>query len=153
MDRHRFTASIFTCWPFLAVMASEASLTVAAEVDVGADSEILLVYISALDCPPCHAWARRHRPVVERHPLRAQFDFRGVAAYMVRRTGDDAIWPDDLVWIRDQLGIRRGAPTWVIVVDGQIVWYSRRDATRPRWSKTWAALEELCRKKGALAAR
>ena len=80
MDGARFTASDFSRWLFLAVMASEVSPTMAAGIDVGADSEILLIDISALDCPPCHVWARSDKPAVEKHPLRPQFGFREVDA-------------------------------------------------------------------------
>lgn len=105
-----------------------------------------------MDCPPCRVWSSQHKPAVEKHPLHRFFTFREVAAYKVRHVGDPSVWPSDLIWVRDRLGIRRGAPLWIIAVDGQIVWCSRRDAARPQWSNTWALLKSLAERKQALEA-
>ena len=147
MTRWRFVAALLLCWlPVLLVEIDSA----AAEPAVSAESEILLVYVSAMDCPPCRTWSSQRKPEVKAHPLRRFFTFREVAAYKVRNVGDPSVWPADLVWVRDELRIRRGAPLWIIAVDGQIVWYSRRDAARPHWANTWARLKSLAERKQAL---
>ncbi len=84
-------------------------------------SEILVVYIGARNCPPCFVYKAEDYPLwiaSEEYPL---VSYRELNFPRFQRTDEDAYWPKDLRWLREATYTRRGAPRWVVVVDGRVV--------------------------------
>ena len=84
------------------------------------DSEIMMVYAGAGDCPPCWDWKRNHLPkwqaarashyVVSRHiELPSLNDMRWKKR-----------WPAELEHVRTQI-LRRGAPQFLVLISRTIV--------------------------------
>ena len=118
--------------------AEEASYAVTAA------SEILVVYIGARNCPPCFRYKAQDYPIwIETEEYR-QVDYRELEFPRFQRTDEDRYWPEDLRWVREEAYARRGAPRWIVAVDGRIV------ANRRSWGgKTYPLIQRLVARKTA----
>jgi hypothetical protein len=93
-----------------------------------AGSKVTLLYISALDCPPCVRWATTaigNGWISERQftalPDAAQIEMRTITARSYHRTDLATDWPDDLRWVASTTFVAAGAPRYVLLVDGVVV--------------------------------
>ena len=84
------------------------------------DSEILVAYLGAWNCPPCIYWKNRFLPKWKVSDERKQVIFHMVDVYDFNDMKYKPKWPEDLEWLRDKIN-RRGAPQFVVAVDKKIV--------------------------------
>ena len=94
----------------------------APDPDRTADSKpLLLLYVGAEDCAPCHAWRRDKRDAFLASLDPSRIIYREVVAAKTTAAFDEATWPDDL---RAQLADARkvgGVPQWIVVRDDRVV--------------------------------
>lgn len=103
-------------------------------------AKITLIYISAWNCPPCIYWSRQYKPLFQTESAKKHIIFREVEAYRYQSIGEDGLWPEDLRWVRDELGIIRGTPRWIILNDGKIELSGRGSEWR---NIIWPRLREI----------
>ena len=89
---------------------------------IQAETDIALVYASAGDCPPCWAWKRDDLPKWQALDASRHIAFREVALPSLRDMRWKKKWPADLEHVRNQI-TRSGAPQFVVLVDGTIVFH------------------------------
>lgn len=93
---------------------------------------VAMIYVSAWDCPPCHVWQREHWPAFRASPAFARIEWYKIDAPRIRAAYEDRYWQApkdrdgveiarDLRRFRDEAGLTRGVPRWVIVKDGVVV--------------------------------
>ena len=113
-----------------------------ASFSVTPSSDILIVYISAGNCPPCWRFKARDYPVWIKSEEYRHVEFRELNFPQYQRTDEDIYWPGDLRWIREKTDARRGAPRWIVVVDGRVV------ANERSWNrKTYPLIQRLVARK------
>ncbi len=113
-----------------------------------AKSGVTLIYVNAWNCPPCFVWGRKYKPVLKQWLESAAgqtVSFRVVEAYTYNRIGEDGSWPADIRWVKDRLKLRRGAPRWIIVADGQIILHGF--GIRGWTNKIWPRLRQVVAEK------
>lgn len=88
---------------------------------VSSKSEIQVVYIGADNCPPCWKFKANDYPGWVKSAEYRQVTYRELQFARYQATSSDEIWPDDLKWLREATNNRRGAPRWIVLVDGKIV--------------------------------
>jgi hypothetical protein len=83
-----------------------------------------LVYVSAPDCPSCVVWNRVFRASFEASDVRDRLRFVTVHLPSVRSGWASAVWPADVVWVREALEarqVRRAIPLFALVQKGAVV--------------------------------
>ena len=95
----------------------------AAIAQMRAGTEIHVVYAGAGDCPPCWDWKRNYLPKWEADPASHVVTLRRVELPQVRDMKWRKKWPAELEHVRQQI-IRHGAPQFVVLVDGGIVFHA-----------------------------
>ncbi len=115
------------------LVAGAAALAASRNAAVKArPSGVTMIYVSAWDCPPCHVWQRNHWPTFQGSPEFARIDWYKIDAPAIRTAYEDRYWQApkdrdgvaverDLRRFRDEAGLTRGVPRWVIVKDGAVV--------------------------------
>lgn len=117
-------------------IADEASYTVTDS------SEILIVYVGAQDCPPCLTFKARRYPVWIKSAEYKHVIYRELSFPSYKRTDEDNYWPKDLRWVRENAFARRGAPRWIVSVDGRII------ANQRSWGRqTYPLIQRLVARK------
>ena len=89
--------------------------------EVTDSSDILILYIGTRNCPPCFRYKARDYPVWTKSLEYQEVRYRELEFPRFQRTDEDRYWPRDLRWVREQAYTQRGAPRWVVAVDGRIV--------------------------------
>ena len=84
-------------------------------------SDILVVYVGARNCPPCWRYKARDHPAWVASEEFQHVHYREIDFPRFQRTDEDRYWPEDLRWVREQAYARRGAPRWIVCVDGRVV--------------------------------
>ena len=84
-------------------------------------SEILIVYVGARNCPPCWRYKARDYPVWVESEEYNHVVYRELSFPRFQRTDESQYWPQDLRWVREKAYAQRGAPRWIVAVDGRIV--------------------------------
>ena len=112
--------ALAACQPFIGKFPQRHSAE-ESSYEVSAASEILVVYIGAANCPPCSTYKVRDYPVWIRTPEYRVVHYRELKFPQFQRTNEDRYWPEDLRWVREAAYARRGAPRWIVAVDGEVV--------------------------------
>lgn len=113
-----------------------------ASYPVSSRSQILVVYVGAKNCPPCWHYKERDHPVWIETEEFAQVDYRELDFPRFQRTNEDRYWPQDLRWLRERTYAERGAPRWIVAVDGKVV------ANRKDWrGHTYPLIQRLVARK------
>jgi len=113
-----------------------------ASYSVTQSSDILIVYIGARNCPPCFRYKANDYPVWIKSEEYMHVQYRELNFPRFQRTDEDRYWPEDLRWVREKAYARRGAPRWIISVDGRIV------SNHRSWrSKTYPLIQRLVARK------
>jgi hypothetical protein len=69
-------------------------------------------------------------------------DYRELNFPRFQRTSEDKYWPENLRWVREKAYAQRGAPRWIVAVDGRIV------ANRRGWrGQTYPLIQRLVARK------
>lgn len=109
---------------------------------VTSSSEILIVYIAASNCPPCWIYKASDHPVWIRSAEYKHVIFRELNFPQFQRTDEDRYWPAELRWVREKTYAQRGAPRWIVAVDGRIV------SNRRSWNgQTYPLIQRLVARK------
>jgi len=103
----------------LAACAQTPDPTVAAAK--AAHHGVTFVYIGADDCPPCLTWRKRELPKWEASATRQKVESRQILAAHYSYVSDPYYWPADLLWIKDDTQLTRGAPQYVVAKDGKVL--------------------------------
>ena len=101
----------------VALLAGEGT----AVAQPAADGKVIVVYVSAYNCPYCREWEAFAQPKFEKSAERKQVEFRMVKASYFSRVDEDRYWAEDIRWIRDQLKITRGTPRFIVAKDGKVL--------------------------------
>lgn len=113
-----------------------------ANYSVTNSSEILIVYIGAMNCPPCLRFKARDYPVWIRSEAYKHVQYRELNFPHFQRTDEDRYWPEDLRWVRETAYAQRGTPRWIVVVNGHVVSNERS------WNgKTYPLIQRLVARK------
>lgn len=88
---------------------------------ISASSDILVVYLSAWDCPPCITWDNHVLPEWKKSKLSRQVKFYKLEFPTFGRTDEDQFWPEKLRWIRSRTEVTSGTPRWIVAVNGHII--------------------------------
>lgn len=96
-----------------------------ADVKVGKDTRITVVYVGAANCPYCREWETAIGMGYRRDFLASKefpsVEYREVKTPMYSDTSEDQYWPDDLRWVRDKSNAKRGTPRFLVVVGDEVV--------------------------------
>ena len=76
---------------------------------------LTLVYLGARNCGYCLDWEGDEELAFLASAERREITYRRLIFASFRDLTSDQVWPADLVWIRDELGITGGTPQYVIV--------------------------------------
>ena len=114
---------------FLFASVAAASLPGAA---LGA-SDLKVVYVGGLDCPPCTQWKNTKKARWLASPEYHRVDWVEVESPKLREVYQARFWPGDLKPILDQLPRKSGTPRFLIVKDGKVV-------ANEFGSSTWAII-------------
>jgi len=99
----------------------ERHMQPASSYSVSGQSEIVVVYIGADNCPPCWRFKEDDYPGWIKSDEYRQVTYRELQFARYQATSSDTVWPDDLKWLRKATYSRRGAPRWIVLVDGKII--------------------------------
>jgi hypothetical protein len=86
-----------------------------------AGRDLTLIYVGARDCGFCRWWEAEDEPAFLASGERGRVSYRRLIFERFADTTSDAVWPEDIRWVRDTLGIRQGTPRFVLIERGQIV--------------------------------
>lgn len=113
-----------------------------ASYPVTSASDILVVYVGARNCPPCWRYKERDYPVWIESEEYKHVDYRELNFPRFQRTSEDKYWPEKLRWVREKAYAQRGAPRWIVAVDGRIV------SNRRGWrGQTYPLIQRLVARK------
>lgn len=118
------------------VMSDEASYAVTGS------SEILVLYIGAIDCPPCRRFKAADYPRWARSEEIKHIQYRELEFPYFENTSEDWYWPENLRWVRNTAYADSGTPRWIVAVDGHIV-----SNTRSWKGKTYPLIQRLVARK------
>lgn len=76
---------------------------------------LTLVYLGARNCGYCLEWEGDQEQAFLASAERRAITYRRLIFASFRDLTVDRVWPADLVWIRDELGITGGTPRYVVV--------------------------------------
>ena len=82
---------------------------------------ITVIYVGADDCGPCRIWRRDERQDFLGSSVFQNIKYREVIASRLYDLLAEAQWPADLMFLREQVRARPGAPQWFIIQDGHII--------------------------------
>lgn len=96
-------------------------------VDAGADRvadparPFSVVYIAADNCPYCQYFESSYQPEWLASAERQKVNYRVVRVGFYQDITPDDAWPNDLIWLRDQLNLRRGTPRFLLVKGREVL--------------------------------
>jgi hypothetical protein len=95
---------------------------------VSGNSDVLVVYIGASNCPPCIFFMNQDYPHWIKSDEYRHVNYREMEFKTYQDTSSDNVWPNDLKWLKNATYTREGAPRWIVLIDGLIVsnemsWY------------------------------
>jgi len=88
---------------------------------VSGDSDILVVYIGASNCPDCFIFKGKYYPHWIKSDEYRQVTYREMEFMTYEDTSSDNEWPNDLKWLKNATYTREGSPRWIVLIDGLIV--------------------------------
>lgn len=106
---------------------------------------ITVIYVGADDCGPCRIWRRDERPDFLGSGVFQNIKYREVIASRLYDLLTETQWPADLMFLREQVRARPGAPQWFIIQDGHVITW---EAGLSAWRRVvWPMIQmqESCR--------
>lgn len=124
IDRRNFTLGAGS----LALTAALAGCTTAkldenampADQTVMPDRPVGVIYIRADNCPYCRGWESGQERRWLASDLRREVSYIRLDFFTFRDITTANVW-GDFVWIRDELGLKRGTPRWVVFRGNEIL--------------------------------
>ncbi len=91
--------------------------------DAGPDPErpLTVIYIGARNCGYCLEWEGEEERQFLASETRKRLTYRRLIFRSFRNVTSNGVWPGDLVWVRDRLGIRSGTPRFIVVREQEIL--------------------------------
>lgn len=84
-------------------------------------SDLKVIYVGGLDCPPCTQWKNAKKAGWLASPESKQVAWIEVEAPTLKEAYQERYWPGDLKPILDQLPRKNGTPRFLIVRDDKVV--------------------------------
>ncbi len=81
----------------------------------------MVIYVGAENCAPCDDWTRDHKQAFVDSPQYEKLTYREVIAPSLKELLSDTAWPADLRRYRDGTKRLVGAPSWLVVENGQVI--------------------------------
>ena len=76
---------------------------------------LTLIYLGARNCPYCLDWEGDQEQAFLASADRRAITYRRLIFASFRDLTSDRVWPEDLRWVRDELGITGGTPQYIVV--------------------------------------
>ena len=91
--------------------------------DSGPDPQrpLTVIYIGAKNCGYCLEWEDETERQFLASEERKRVTYRRLIFASFRDLTSDRVWPNDLIWVRDRLGIRRGTPRYIVTREQEIL--------------------------------
>ncbi|MGZ3338869.1 MAG: hypothetical protein ACXWLB_12575 [Reyranella sp.] len=104
-----------------------------------AASDLTVIYVGGLDCPPCTQWKSTQKARWLASPEYKQVTWVEVESPKLRDAYKERYWPDGLRPVLAQLPRKSGTPRFLIVRDGRVV---SNEFGTGRWAATVAELKK-----------
>ena len=124
---------------FLIASLLASTSSVMAIEPAGAASDLTVIYVGGLDCPPCTEWKNTQKARWLASPEYKQVTWVEVESPKLRDAYKERYWPADLRPVLAQLPRRSGTPRFLIVRDGKLV---ANEFGTGRWAATVADLKK-----------
>jgi hypothetical protein len=105
-----------------------------------AASDLTVIYVGGLDCPPCTEWKNTQKARWLASPEYKKVTWVEVESPKLREAYKERYWPVDLRPVLAQIPRKSGTPRFLIVKDGQVV---SNEFGGSRWAATMADLKKL----------
>jgi hypothetical protein len=106
---------------FLIASLLAATSPLLANGAAGAASDLTVIYVGGLDCPPCTQWKNTQKGRWLASPEYRKVTWVEVESPKLREAYKERYWPVDLRPVLAQLPRKSGTPRFLIVRDGKIV--------------------------------
>ena len=106
---------------------------------VRAASDLTVIYVGGLDCPPCTEWKNTQKARWLASPEYKKVTWVEVESPKLREAYKERYWPADLRPVLAQLPRKSGTPRFLIVRDGKLV---ANEFGTGRWAATVADLKK-----------
>ena len=106
---------------FLIASLLAATSSLLANSGAGAASDLTVIYVGGLDCPPCTQWKNTQKARWLASPEYRKVTWVEVESPKLREAYKERYWPADLRPVLAQLPRKSGTPRFLIVRDGKIV--------------------------------
>ncbi len=104
-----------------------------------AASDLTVIYVGGLDCPPCSEWKNTQKARWLASPEYKKVTWVEVESPKLREAYKERYWPADLRPVLGQLPRKSGTPRFLIVRDGKLV---ANEFGTGRWAATVADLKK-----------
>ena len=91
-----------------------------ADQQIAADRPVGLIYVRANNCSYCRSWENGAERRWLASDLRRDVSYIRLDFFTFRDITTTNVW-GDFVWIRDELGLKRGTPRWIVFRGDQIL--------------------------------
>ena len=105
------------------------------EFTVTPDSEIVLIYLSARNCPPCTVFEKKRLPEWASSNAAKTVTFHKFKFARFQNTSGDRGWPEEFRWVREKTYVRIGAPRFIVLLDNRVI--------SNQLGRRWTTTEEL----------
>jgi hypothetical protein len=106
---------------------------------VRAASDLTVIYVGGLDCPPCTEWKNTQKARWLASPEYKKVTWVEVESPKLREAYKERYWPADLRPVLAQIPRKSGTPRFLIVRDGKLV---ANEFGTGRWAATVADLKK-----------
>ena len=104
-----------------------------------AASDLTVIYVGGLDCPPCTEWKNTQKARWLASPEYKKVTWVEVDSPKLKEAYQDRYWPADLRAVLAKLPRKSGTPRFLIVRDGKLV---ANEFGTGRWAATVADLKK-----------
>ena len=112
-----------------------------AEFTVTPDSEIVLIYLSARNCPPCIVFESKQYPDWARSEAAKSVTFYKFNFNRYQNTSGNYGWPEAFRWVREKTPVQHGAPRYIVLLDNRVI--SNQMGRKAGWTTTVELLAKL----------
>ena len=105
-----------------------------------AASDLTVIYVGGLDCPPCTQWKNTQKAGWLASSEFHKVTWVEVDSPKLKEAYQARFWPNDLKPVLDQLPRKSGTPRFLIVKDGKVV---SNEFGGSKWATTMADLKKL----------
>jgi hypothetical protein len=116
----RKSGDVFSATLTRAAPSAESVQGVPRSTPTEVDDKIIVIYVSAADCPYCARWDRAAGYQWEKSALRKKVEYVEVhgGSYMSLAPN---LWPKQLQWVQEKLRIKSGTPRFIVIKGQKVV--------------------------------